>query len=146
MEITTAKLSDVPIVVEMSKILYQEENGDMLIQELKGLIESEKDAIFVAKIETKIVGFLHMSIRNDYVEGVHTYPVAYMEGIYVKSDFRHQSVAKHLVEAGSIWAKAKNCQEIASDAELENIASHKFHKEIGFKEVNRTVNFIKKVE
>lgn len=35
-----------------------------------------------------------ISLRNDYVEG--TSPVPYIEGFYVKSEFRNKSVAKKL--------------------------------------------------
>lgn len=37
------------------------------------------------------------------------------------------------------------CVELASDALLENTASHAFHGQVGFQEVERLVTFIKPI-
>ena len=42
------------------------------------------------------------------------------------------------------WAKEKGCREFASDCELTNTDSLKFHLSLGFQEANRIICFTKK--
>ena len=41
------------------------------------------------------------------------------------------------------WAKEQGCTEFASDCELENEDSLRFHLKMGFKEANRIICFAK---
>ena len=41
------------------------------------------------------------------------------------------------------WAKEMDCTELASDALLDNRASHAMHKALGFAETERVVYFLK---
>ncbi len=91
------------------------------------------------------VGFAEATIRRDYVEGCATSPVAFLEGIYVKPDTRHQGFAKALAEAVGEWGKTRGCTEYASNALLDNDDSHQFHAAIGFEETERVVFFRKEL-
>ena len=57
-----------------------------------------------------------------------------------------KGIAKALVLKGEEWAKSKNCEEFASDCEVENIESYLFHQQIGFREVSRNIHFVKKID
>lgn len=145
MTIRKATLEDLSALTKMAQILFNEEDEDQLMEEFIAILRSDNDDIFVASQNDELVGFLHMSLRNDYVEGATTYPVAYMEGVFVEPAFRKQDIARSLAAVGEEWAKAKGCTEIASDAELDNTNSQLFHQKIGFEIVNQIVSFIKKV-
>ena len=71
--------------------------------------------------------------------------MGYLEGIFVKSDYRKNCYAKELLLACEIWAKDMGCTEFASDCELDNIGSLKFHIAMGFDEANRIICFKKKL-
>lgn len=92
------------------------------------------------------VAFISLSLRNDYVEGTDTSPVAYIEGIYVKEDYQRRGIARKLIEFAKEWAKNNGCKELASDAELTNSESIAFHKKVGFEEKNKIVCFVMNVE
>lgn len=116
-------------------------------KDFENIINDKKQIIFICRNdEVGSVGFSMGSIRKDHVEGSKTSLVGYVEGLYVRPSWRHKGVATNLVRLIEKWSKEKGCSEIGSDAELENINSQKFHKKIGFKEVNRTVSFIKKIK
>ena len=87
------------------------------------------------------VAFISLSLRQDYVEGTDGNPVAYLEGIYVKAEFRRMGIAQELFEFAKIWGKEKGCAQLASDCELGNVESFNFHTSIGFTEANRLICF-----
>lgn len=91
------------------------------------------------------LGFAEASIRSDYVNGTESSPVAFLEGIYVAPAARGQGVARTLVAAVERWATARGCGELASDALLDNPASHAMHLALGFHETERVVYFRKPV-
>ena len=56
-----------------------------------------------------------------------------------------QIVAKELVKACEQWTKEKGCKEFASDCQLSNEESRRFHTAAGFDEVGEIVCFAKKI-
>lgn len=107
------------------------------------LIASENDICYVVREQEEYIGFVHVSIRHEYVEGADDLPVAYVEGIYVKPKYQKQGVAKQLMAVSEAWAKQKGLTQMASDTSVENSASIEFHQKIGFTEAERIVCFIK---
>jgi aminoglycoside 6'-N-acetyltransferase I len=91
-------------------------------------------------------GFANISIRKDYVEGSNSSPVGYIEGIYVKPEFRKQGIAKNFVEMAEDWSRDRGCKELGSDTEIENVESQKFHRRIGFTRESTIMHFIKAIE
>lgn len=99
----------------------------------------------LAKVNHGYAGFIHISIRQDYVEGADSKKTAYLEGIYVKPAYRNHQIASALLSSGETWAISRGLTELASDTEIENQISQLFHQQSGFKEVNRLVCYIKKI-
>ncbi len=114
-------------------------------EEFKALIESENAACFLKYEEEVAVGFAQCQLRHDYVEGTETSPVGYLEGILVEEAFRHKGYAKELLTECEKWAKSKGCTEFASDCELENEESLRFHMAMQFEEANRVICFRKDI-
>jgi len=109
----------------------------------ENMLQSEHEHCFLAKEDDRYIGFIQLSIRNDYVEGSDSSPVAYIEGIYVDPAFRQQGIASQLLEAAEQWAREKAVTQIASDTEIGNQLSILFHEKAGFVEAGRLVCFIK---
>jgi aminoglycoside 6'-N-acetyltransferase I len=105
-------------------------------------VEKLPSAVFVAEREGGgLSGFLELSVR-DYAEGC-TGRVPYIESWYVDEDLRGRDVGRALMQAAESWSRARGYVELASDAELDNVASHDAHRALGFDEVERTVHFRK---
>ena len=94
----------------------------------------------------KTVGFAEASIRTDYVNGTRSSPVAFLEGLYVQPASRGQGIARQLVAGVQQWAEEMGCTELASDALLDNHASHAMHEALGFTETERVVYFLKPLQ
>src|SRR5207245_712927 len=91
------------------------------------------------------IAFADLSIRNEYVEGSNSSPVGYVEGLYVKPEYRKQGIASELVRRAEAWARGRGCTEYGSDTELSNIDSQNFHVRYGFEKAETIVHFIKKL-
>ena len=108
-------------------------------------IGEAKKAAFLAREEGAFCGICLVSLRHDYVEGCETSPVGYLEGVFVREEFRRRGIATELVRAGEAWARSLGCSEFASDCELENVDSLRFHLGIGFIEMGRNIHFSKQI-
>lgn len=89
----------------------------------------------------EVIGFAEVALRHDHVNGCETSPVVFLEGVYVDPDARRRGVAAALTRAAADWGRAKGCTEMASDADIANVASHAFHVAVGFAETERVVYF-----
>lgn len=89
------------------------------------------------------IGFIEGSIRTDYVNGTESSPVGFVEGVYVKPEWRRKGIARLLFAAIGDWARARGCRELASDALLDNERSQHAHRALGFEETERVVYFRK---
>ena len=126
--------------------LWPECHYDKEKEQWEQLIHSPDNYCALAKINDAYVGFIHISIRHEYVEGTESSKTAYLEGIYVKPAFRKKQIATELLSSGEAWAKAKGLSQLASDTEIDNQISQLFHQQSGFEEVNRIVCFIKTID
>lgn len=111
--------------------------------EFNKTLNDEHAAFFIKCINNIPVGFAQCGLRTDYVEGTESSPVGYLEGIFVKEEHRKNGYATQLLCACEKWAKEMGCIEFASDCELDNIGSLKFHMAMGFDEANRIICFKK---
>lgn len=60
-------------------------------------------------------------------------------------EYRKSGFAAELLTECEKWAKEKGCTEFASDCELVNEGSLKFHMALGFEEANRITCFRKDI-
>jgi len=110
------------------------------------LADQGNDVAFLAHLNGHgPVGFAEAALRHDYVNGCSTSPVGFLEGLYVAPPYRRRGIARRLVRAFEDWARAKGCRELASDADLANVASQAMHRALGFAETERVVYFRKPV-
>lgn len=143
MVICQSEMADKRSYVELAGILWPDAGMEELEAEFDRIISNSDQAILFIRYAEKPVAFIHCSIRRDYVEGSKGSPVAYIEGIFVRPDFREKGLGRMLVAGCASWAAAKGSRQIASDCELLNEGSIEFHKKVGFSEVNRKVCFIR---
>lgn len=143
--IRKAETRDVNTVAELAVRLWPEHTVEELEAAFCELLADEECAVFLAEQDGEAVGFAQCQLRHDYVEGTETSPVGYLEGVYVSEPFRHKRIASALLNACEDWARGMGCTEFASDCELANTDSLRFHLAAGFTEANRIICFTKKL-
>lgn len=143
--ITRATEIDAPALAKLATQMWSSHTLSELEADFAEIISSENAVCFIKYAEGKPIGFVQCQIRYDYVEGTKTSPVGYLEGIFIQEEYRHRGFAKELLQKCEKWANDKKCSEFASDCELNNIDSFKFHLAMGFDEVNRIICFRKEI-
>lgn len=130
-------------LAELVKVIWPEHSLEELSEILTNYMNSENSAVFAETANGLVVGVALCCLRHDYVEGCETSPVGYLEGVAVREAYRHRGIAGRLVSECEQWAREKGCAEFASDCELTNTGSLRFHLSIGFREENRIICFKK---
>ena len=143
--IKRATSSDNRILAELAIQMWDSALLGELEADFAEIADSEKAVCFIKFSEDIPIGFAQCSLRNDYVEGTDSSPVGYLEGVFVKEEYRNKGYAKELLLTCEKWAKDMGCSEFASDCELTNENSLKFHLSAGFDEVNRIICFRKNI-
>lgn len=115
--------------------------GSTAEDHLDDLLEGNAQYEYLYYLGDEAVGFISLSIRNDYVEGTKSSPVGYIEGIYVRPECRGRGIARELVEFAKAWTRGRGLTELASDCDLLNDESRAFHKSVGFLEATTVVCF-----
>jgi aminoglycoside 6'-N-acetyltransferase I len=144
MIIRPAAPADVPQWAAMRAQLWPDDTPELHAADLaQAYLGGDPDMIaFVAEgAGGRLVGFIEAGLRHDYVDGCDTSPVAFAEGLFIVPRARGVGVGRMLVEAVAEWGRAKGCTEFASNALLDNTASHAFHEAVGFAETERVVFF-----
>lgn len=143
--IEKAGISDLEKIASLAVLMWKEHTVQELIDEFSKIIAQGNAQFFLKYSQDTPVGFAQCQLRYDYVEGTSTSPVGYLEGIFVKEEYRHKGYAKELLSECEKWAKEKGCKEFASDCEIDNMRSFDFHMAMGFTEANRIICFAKKI-
>ena len=140
--IRKAEFSDLPVLTDLALKLWPDHDRVEMYEELSSIMAKPDAAFFLAENAS---GFAQCQLRYDYVEGTESSPVGYLEGIYVEEGCRRQGLARKLLAACENWARERGCREFASDCEVTNTQSLRFHLSLGFEEANRIICFAKKL-
>ena len=143
--VTQAASTDARELARLAIQMWTDNTLDGLEADFSEIIRSENAVCFIKYAEDKPIGFAQCNLRYDYVEGTKTSPVGFLEGIFVQEEFRRRGYARELLTECEKWAKEKQCTEFASDCELDNYDSFKFHSAMGFDEANRIICFKKRI-
>jgi aminoglycoside 6'-N-acetyltransferase I len=94
---------------------------------------------------SRAVGFAEASVRTEPVNGCRPGRVIFLEGIYVRPEFRQRGYAISLCLEIERWGARHGCREFASDVFEYDADSIAAHKALGFAETERAVFFRKPV-
>ena len=75
---------DLEILAKLAVLMWREHSINELINEFSEIMTNGKSQFFLQYENNVPIGFAQCQLRYDYVEGTSTYPVGYLEGIFVK--------------------------------------------------------------
>ena len=91
--VKVATPDELNIVAELASNVWSSSKQELL-EEFKATITNKESVLFLNYSEGVPVGFAQCTLRHDYVEGTHSSPVGYLEGIFVKEEHREKGYAK----------------------------------------------------
>ncbi|MCR4576402.1 MAG: GNAT family N-acetyltransferase [Clostridiales bacterium] len=141
--IRKAETAEAEALAALAAQLWEDDDPEELLNGFRGLLLRDDAACFILFASGRPKAFAQCQLRHDYVEGTESSPVGYLEGIFVSEEYRKQGCAARLLAECENWATQKGCSEFASDCELDNRDSLKFHLAMGFEEANRIICFRK---
>ena len=152
-QIRPAHLSDLDQLAALCEALWPKSPAADHAKELRlilgdkaGLVLTMPLIIFVAENnDGTLVGFLEVDLRS-HADGCNpSRPVGYIEGWYVTEDHRHCGVGRKLLDKAEDWARSHRCDEMASDALIDNGLSQRVHEALGYEVVDRCVHYRKRL-
>lgn len=135
----------------MRNLLWPESSADEHRAEVEDIIDSGMNGTLPMAILVPLnergapIGFLEVGMRSHADGCDESQPVGYVEGWFVREEFRNRGVGKELMRAAEDWARAQGCSEMASDALIDNLQSERAHVALGFAIVDRCVHFRKRL-
>lgn len=115
-------------ILSLSEQLGYGNNFEMLLGRLQEIIPLKDHAIFVAKAEGKIVGWLHclICLRVEsplFVE---------VTGLVVDENVRGQQIGKNLIDTSKKWSQNRGISTIRIRCNVLRTETHKFYQALGF--------------
>lgn len=141
--IKRARIDDAEVLADLAIQMWTGHVLADLTEEFRQLVMTDDAVCFIKCVDDKPIAFAQCQLRHDYVEGTESSPVGYLESIFVSEGYRKKGYAAQLLSECEKWAKEKGCTEFASDCELDNNDSFRFHLALGFEEANRIICFRK---
>ena len=145
MEIEAICKRNLDVLASLFTEMFPGSDFDEEMRSCERILLSASEICYLARGSAGYIGFIHVALRFDYVEGVNGSPAAYIEAIYVRPGYRRSGIASMMVQHAEEWAIGKNVHTLASDSEISNTDGIGFHHANGFREVNRVVCFVKKI-
>jgi aminoglycoside 6'-N-acetyltransferase I len=149
--IRTARQGDEDELAELRALLWPDGTVEQHWHEVQELILSAMSGTLPATVLVAIdangglAGFLEVGLRS-HADGCDvSQPVGFVEGWFVREEFRGRGIGKLLMKAAEDWSRAQNCREIASDALVDNEESREAHCALGFEVVDVCVHFRKQL-
>ncbi len=148
MKIRKATKKDIPNVLNMSRHFIEEYRKitkmktsvsvEIALKYKKKFFEKDlssgKGAIFIAKDNKEIVGYIFVLTFMPGMEKAIKYSPAYISDLHIEKRYRRKGFAKKLIKEAEKWAKSKNKEEIILDVGTYNKSAINLYKKLKFRD------------
>jgi aminoglycoside 6'-N-acetyltransferase I len=144
--IDKAVASNLDELVKLSVLLFPEDTYEDLLDVYREVLIKDNEDGYLYEKDSRFIGYMHLSVRSDYVNGTDTSPVAFVEAIYVLPEYRKHGIGREFIKFAEAYARERGITQLASDCFIDNTMSEQFHKSCGFEEKERVICFVKDVK
>ena len=141
MKIRRASQTDAKAIAEIYNVDLGYETDEKQIFDRLGKIDENREAVFVAETEEKVVGALHIEKYST----LYYKDIANILSLAVNGNHCRGGVGKALVSAAENWAKSKNLPEIRLESSMRRKPAHEFYRAMGFNSEKEQIRFLKKL-
>jgi len=108
-------------------------------EKLRLVLSLPTDRIFVAELDGKLVGYIHLSAYEcTYFESLKN-----ILALVVDENYRNQGVGRQLIQAGEEWAKETGSKGIRLVSGFNRTDAHQFYQHCGYTLRKEQKNFLK---
>lgn len=112
-----------------------------LVKERLENLDSNRERVFVADIDGRVVGYVHAEKYNTlYFESM-----VNIQGLAVSKAYRRNGCGKALMKAVETWAKECGIQFVRLNSGMTRTEGHKFYRSIGYDNEKEQIRFMKKL-
>lgn len=112
-----------------------------LVRERISQLDPEREAVFVAVDDDKVIGYIHVEKYNTlYFE-----TMVNVLGIAVSLAFRRQGVGRALINRAEKWAEEKEITLMRLNSGIGRRDAHKFYRKLGYGSEKEQIRFIKRL-
>ena len=103
-----------------------------------GVIADENVGFFVAEVDKKLVGFIHILVRDTPVFPILIHQhYAVIDGMAIKSEFQNRGLGRILMEKTQEWAITKGAEFIELNVYEFNKNAISFYERLGYQTSSR---------
>lgn len=104
-------------------------------------IDTNREKVYVAEAEGKIVGFIHAEIYNT----LYYKSMVNLQGLAVDSEFRHKGYGRALLGEVETWAKRNGIDLIRVNSGFSRKEAHAFYRNLGYDNEKEQIRFLKQL-
>lgn len=104
-------------------------------------IDTNREKVYVAETEGKIVGFVHAEMYNT----LYYKSMVNIQGLAVNSEFRHKGYGRALLGEVETWAKNKGVDLIRVNSGFSRKEAHAFYRNLGYGNEKEQIRFLKQL-
>ena len=112
---------------------------DKTEENLRKLLASDSDKIFVALVESAVVGYVHAN-NYDLIYAPHMKNIM---GIAVSSSFKKRGIGRALLTAVENWARETGASGVRLVSGSARTGAHEFYRRCGYSGDKQQINFKK---
>ena len=126
--IRQAIIEDAQIITLLSSQLgYTISEADTILN-IKQLLSSRHDVVYVATFNEAVVGWIHVF----YSVRIETMPFCEIGGMVVDEIVRGKGIGKLLIEKATEWSKSRSAETLRVRTNVTRTDTHKFYESVGF--------------
>ena len=124
-----ARLEDTDALTKLADQLGYPSTVEQVRRRFEVLAEnSDENAVFVAEVDGKILGWVHAHLYNLLVDD----PETEIGGLVVDETVRGQGIGERLMRAAEAWTLEKGCSSVYLRSNAIRAHAHEFYKRIGY--------------
>ncbi len=104
-------------------------------------LDSNREKVFVAEADGKIVGFIHAEIYNT----LYFKSMVNLQGLAVANEYRHKGYGRALLVEVEAWAKSKGVDLIRVNSGFSRKEAHAFYRNLGYDNEKEQIRFLKQL-
>lgn len=100
-------------------------------------IEDNTKFLYLAEDNNKIIGYIYGYFNKDVTTNN---KVAYLDALYIESEYRKHGIANKLIEEFKKWARENNCANMEVNVCTQNIKAKNLYLKNNFHTTKETMN------